>query len=91
MTFEQLILELRDKQVRIYDDKNAIKLQAPKGVLTPGLLEIITSYSADLLYLVRLGDVRVCPDKIEHRPSWRYSSAARSFVCATCRKEEAAA
>ena len=91
MTFEQLVMDLRDKQVRIYDDGNAFKLQAPIGVLTPGLLEVITSYSADLLYLVRLGDVRVCPDRIEHRPSWRYSSAAHSFICATCRKEEVAA
>ncbi len=91
MTFEQLITELRDKQVRIYDDGNAFKLHAPKGVLTPSLLEVITSYSSDLLYLVRLGDVRVCPDRIEHRPSWRYSSTIHSFICATCRKEEAAA
>jgi hypothetical protein len=91
MTFEELITELRDKDVRIYDDGNAFKLQAPKGVLTPKLVEIITSYSADLLYLVRLGDVRVCPARAEHRPLWRYSSMAHAFVCAACRQEETAA
>ncbi len=91
MTFEELITELRDKDVRIYEDNNAFRLQAPRGVLTPQLVEVITSYSADLLYLVRLGDVRVCPAKAEHRPFWRYSSATQVFVCPTCRREEAAA
>ncbi|GAC1357768.1 MAG: hypothetical protein NVS2B12_04080 [Ktedonobacteraceae bacterium] len=91
MTFEQMVTELRDQKVRIYDEGDAFKLQAPKGVLTPGLLEIIKSYSADLLYLVRMGDVRVCPERVEHRPSWRYSSNAHSFICAACRKDEAAA
>jgi TubC N-terminal docking domain len=89
LTLDELVTKLRDSDVRIFDDDHAFKLQAPKGVLTPQLLEIITSYSADLLYLVRLGDVRVCPARWEHRPQWRYSPAAHAFVCRACRHEEA--
>jgi hypothetical protein len=91
MTFEELVSDLRDTDVRIYDDGNALRLRAPRGVITPQLLEIITSYAADLLYLVRLGDVRVCPARMEHRPHWRYSSAAHAVLCAVCRKEDTAA
>ena len=51
---------------------------------------IQTYYSADLQYLVRLGDVRVCPARWEHKPVWKYSQQARTFVCRACRKESAA-
>lgn len=90
MTLDELVSELRDQNVRIYDEGNAFRLNAPKGVLTPQLLELITSYSPDLLYLLRIGDVRVCPDRWEHRPYWRYSPAAQRFVCCACRQEIAA-
>ncbi len=91
MSFEELVVELREKRVHVYDEGNAFRLQAPKGVLTPQLLEIITSYTGELLYLIRLGDVRVCPARSEHRPTWRYSSAAHAFLCAVCRHEDSAA
>ncbi len=90
MTLDELVAELRDKDVRIFDEGNTFRLQAPKGVLTPQLLEVFTSYQAELLYLVRMGDVRVCPERIEHRPHWSYSSSARMFICRACRHEDAA-
>lgn len=90
MTLNELVDELRDKNVRIFDEGSAFRLQAPNGVLTPQLLEVFTSYQADMLYLVRMGDVRVCPDRSEHRPHWRYSATSRMFVCRACRHEEAA-
>jgi TubC N-terminal docking domain len=90
MTLDELITEMRDKDIRIFDDGNAFKLHAPKGILTPQLLEVITAYQGELLYLVRLGDVRVCPARWEHRPQWRYSQLAHKFVCRACRGEEAA-
>ena len=88
MTFEELITELREKNVHVYDEGNSFRLQAPKGILTAQLLELITSYTGELLYLVRLGDVRVCPARSEHRPLWRYSAAAHAFVCGVCRNED---
>ncbi|HEY4388951.1 MAG TPA: hypothetical protein VGN34_31260 [Ktedonobacteraceae bacterium] len=91
MSFEELIIELREKNVRIYDEGNAFRLQAPKGVLTAKLLGLINTYTGELLYLVRLGDVRVCPARREHRPAWRYSSSAHAFICAACRHEDSAA
>jgi len=91
MNFEQLVVELREKNVRVYDEGNAFRLQAPRGVLTAKLLELITSYTGELLYLVRLGDVRVCPARSEHRPMWRYSAATGAFVCAACRHEDSVA
>jgi hypothetical protein len=91
MTFEELVAELREKNVHVYDEGNSFRLQAPKGVLTPHLLEMVTAYTGELLYLVRLGDVRVCPAKSEHRPVWRYSAAAHAFICGACRNEESAA
>lgn len=90
MTFEELITKLRDDHVQIFDDGSGFRLKAPKGVLTPSLLEVITSYKGELLYLVRMGDVRVCPDRWEHRPHWRYSQLAQSFICCACRQETAA-
>jgi TubC N-terminal docking domain len=90
MTLDELVAELRDKDVRIFDEGSTFRLQAPKGVLTPQLLEVFTSYQGELLYLVRMGDVRVCPERTEHRPQWRYSSAARMFICCVCRHEVAA-
>ena len=90
MTLDELIVQLREREVQIFDDEKALKLHAPKGVITPQLLEIITHYSADLQYLVRLGDVRVCPARWEHKPVWKYSQQARTFVCRACRKESAA-
>ena len=90
MTIDELVELLRDQNVRIYDEGNAFRLSAPKGVLTSQLLEVITGYQADLLYLVRLGDVRVCPARAEHRPQWRYAPEARVFVCCACRNEVAA-
>jgi len=90
MTLDELVDELRNKYVRIFDEGNAFRLQAPTGVLTPQLLEMFTSYQAELLYLVRMGDVRVCPERSEHRPHWRYSTTSHMFVCRICRHEEAA-
>lgn len=90
MTFEELVTNLREKNVRVFEDGSGFKLQAPVGILTPQFLELITSYKGELLYLVRMGDVRVCPDRFQHRPSWRYSPAAQSFVCSECRHEVAA-
>lgn len=87
MTLDELVTELRDQHVHLFDDGDAFRLQARKGVLTPQLLEVVTAHSAELLYLIRLGDVRVCPSRWEHRPSWRYSSAAKAFLCCACRKE----
>ncbi len=87
MTFDELIVNLREQEVQIFDDDKALKLCAPKGVITPQLLEIVTLYSADLQYLVRLGDVRVCPTRWKHRPEWKYSQMAHTFVCRACRKE----
>ena len=91
MTFDELVSYLRAKSVKIYDEGDKFRLQAPQGIISPQILEMITQYSADLLYLVRLGDVRVCPERAAHRDSWRYSQAAHAFVCNTCRKEEMAA
>ncbi|HCI79697.1 MAG TPA: hypothetical protein DHW02_08405 [Ktedonobacter sp.] len=91
MTFDELVSYLRAKGVKIYDEGDKFRLQAPQGIISPQILEIITQYSADLLYLVRLGDVRVCPERTAHRDSWRYSQAAHAFVCKMCRKEEKAA
>ncbi len=90
MTFDELITYLREQDIQIFDDGEALKLRAPKGVITPQLLETITLYSADIQYLVRLGDVRVCPTRREHRPVWRYSQKARTFICSACRNEVAA-
>lgn len=90
MTFDELVARLREQEIQIFDDGEALKLQAPKGIITPQLLEIITYYSADLQYLVRLGDVRVCPVRWEHKPVWKYSRQVRTFVCRACRKESAA-
>lgn len=87
MTLDELMNELREQDVHLYDDGDAFRLQARKGILTPQLLEVITGYSADLLYLLRLGDVRLCPSRWEHRPSWRYSPQAKAFLCCACRKE----
>lgn len=87
MTLDELVMTLRDQGVHLFDDGNAFRLQARKGVLTPQLVEIITAYSAELLYLIRLGDVRVCPSRWEHRPSWCYSPTAKAFLCCACRKE----
>lgn len=91
MTLDELVAELRNREVCIFDDEKSFRLRAPKGIITPQLLEIITSYAAELLYLVRLGDVRVCPSRWEHRPHWRYSAAAQCFVCRVCRHEAQAA
>ncbi len=90
MTLDELITYLRAQKVQIFDDGKALKLRASKDVITPQLLETITLYSADLQYLVRLGDVRVCPTRWEHRPEWKYSQMAHTFVCRACRKEVAA-
>ncbi len=90
MTLDKLITHLREQEVHIFDDGTALKLQAPKGIITPQLLEEVTLYSADIQYLVRLGDARVCPDRWEHRPLWRYSQMAHTFICRACRKEIAA-
>ena len=90
MTLDELVNELRNKNVCVFDEGNAFRLQAPTGVLTPQLLEVFMSYQAELLYLVRMGDVRVCPERSEHRPHWRYSAASRMFVCRICRHEDAA-
>ena len=68
MTLDKLITHLREQEVHIFDDGTALKLQAPKGIITPQLLEVVTLYSADIQYLVRLGDARVCPARWEHRP-----------------------
>lgn len=87
MTFEELITALRDQQVQIFDDGTGFRLKAPRGVLTPQLLEVVSGYKGELLYLVRLGDVRVCPARWEHRPHWHYSSDAQSFICRACRQE----
>ena len=91
MTFDELVSYLRAKHVKIYDEGSTFRLQAPRGILTPQILEMITQYSADLLYLVRIGDVRVCPQREEHRPGWHYSQAAHAVLCRICRKEEQAA
>lgn len=91
MTLDELVGELRSRNVRIFDDEKSFRLRAPKGIITPQLLEIITSYAPELLYLVRLGDVRVCPSRWEHRPHWKYSAAAQSFICCACRHEAEAA
>jgi hypothetical protein len=91
MSFEELIIELREKNVQVYDEGNAFHLQAPKGILTAQLLEWINAYTGELLYLVRLGDVRVCPARDEHQRAWRYSSSDHAFVCAACRREDTAA
>lgn len=91
MTFDELVSYLRAKGVKIYDEGTKFRLQAPLGILSPEVLEMITQYSADLLYLVRLGDVRVCPERLAHRDGWRYSQAAHAFVCEICRKEVIAA
>jgi hypothetical protein len=88
MTFDELLSYLRAKDVKMYDEGNKLRLHAPLGILSPSMLEMITQYSADLRYLVRLGDVRVCPERTTHRPSgWRYSQAAHTIVCQVCRKE----
>ena len=79
MTLDELITHLRERKIHIFDDGIALKLQAPRGVITPQLLEEVTLYSADIQYLVRLGDARVCPDRWEH-----------TFICRACRKETAA-
>ena len=90
MTIHELVTELRDRDVKIFDEGHALKLNAPRGIITPQLLELITCYSAELLYLVRIGDVRVCPSRWEHRPRWRYSPSAQQFVCCACRQETTA-
>ena len=90
MTFDELVTFLREREVQIFDDGKALKLRAPKGVITPQLLETITLYSADVQYLVRLGDTRVCPTRQEHRPAWKYSQLAHTFICCACRNEVAA-
>ena len=87
MTIDELVIELRNRDVKIFDEGHAFKLNAPQGTITPQLLEVITCYSAELLYLVRIGDVRVCPSRWEHRPHWRYSPSAEIFVCSACRHE----
>jgi hypothetical protein len=87
MTLDELVITLRDQNVHLFDDGDAFRVQARKGVLTPQLLEVVTAHSAELLYLIRLGDVRVCPSRWEHRPSWRYSPTAKAFLCCDCRKE----
>ena len=92
MTFDELISYLRAKGVKMYDEGNKLRLHAPLGILSPPVLEMITQHSADLRYLVRLGDVRVCPDRATHRTTgWRYSQAAHTVVCQVCRKEVEAA
>lgn len=90
MTLDELVIELRNQDVHLFDDGDAFRLQARKGILTPQLLEVVTAHSAELLYLIRLGDVRVCPARWEHRPSWRYSPTAKAFLCCACRKEPVA-
>jgi len=90
MTLDELITYLREQEVQIFDDGKALKLRAPKGIITPQLLETVTLYSADVQYLVRLGDVRVCPTRWDHRPAWKYSHMAHTFICGACRKEVAA-
>jgi hypothetical protein len=87
MTFDELVTTLRERNIQVFDDGNAFRLHAPKGVITPQLLEVISTYKGELLYLVRLGDVRVCPLRWEHRPDWRYSPALVAFVCNACRQE----
>lgn len=87
MTFDELVTELRNKDVHVFDEGSAFRLQAPKGTLTAQILESISSYSAELMYLVRMGDVRLCTARKEHRPSWRYSRGARIFICGACRHE----
>lgn len=91
MTLDELVAELRARDVQIYDEGDAFRLRAPKGVLTPELLDVVTTYKGELLYLVRMGDVRVCPDREEHRPFWRYIGESRSFVCDACRRKEQSA
>ena len=90
MTIDELVIELRDRNVKIFDEGHSFKLNAPKGTITPQLLEVITGYAAELLYLIRIGDVRVCPSRWEHRPQWRYSPSAQIFVCRECRQETSA-
>jgi hypothetical protein len=86
MTFDELLTELRDKDVRIFDDGNGFKLQAPRAILTPPFLDLISFYKGELLYIVRMGDVRVCPSRWEHRPMWRYVPASQTFICEACRR-----
>ena len=90
MTFDELVTALREKDVRVFEDGSGFKLKAPKGILTAEFLELISGYKGELLYLVRMGDVRVCPARWDHRPSWRYSPVAQTFICNACRQEKAA-
>jgi hypothetical protein len=90
MTIHELVIILRNKNIHLYDDGDTFKVQAPEGTLTSLLADAITTYRSELLYLVKMSDVRVCPVRWEHRPQWGYSRIAQSFICYACRGEPAA-
>lgn len=74
MNFIQLVQELKNKGITILSDGAELNISAPKGAMTPELLEYIKAYKADFIELLSKGI-----KSTESKPAYDLSPSQKRF------------